>query len=269
MKKIITLILLLGAGGAVFYLGWVQYLVPVGSYGVVRSKTHGTDSKVIGDGKFRWYWYKVIPNNATVTVFSVKENTVSLDFSGILPSGDTYSALAGLKTDFSYGFSGSLTYRLNAEYLPAICSRENLLSQKELDMYLSRLSREIESRTKILLGSYGENEKILKEAQETGTISSMEKTLESFFPEIEILELTVKTIRFPDFVLYNEVRLLYRDYLAAQRTDLRNTIGQMASQNIQNRHRIDELAGYGELLTKYPVLIQYLAIEKGIYQKND
>ena len=269
MKKIITLIILLGAGGTVFYLGWAQVSVPVGSYGVLRSKTHGTSGELIKDGKLCWVWYKLIPDNVTITVFNIQENTIPLDISGVLPSGDTYSTLAGLRTDFSYSFTGSLTYRLKAESLPALSDRENMLSQAELDTYLFRLSKEIENFIKALLWTYGENENILKEAGETGTIGALKKSLAESYPDIEILTCTVKTQRFPDFILYNEVRQLYRDYLTAQRTDIRAAISRMAAENIENRRRIDELAGYGELLTKYPVLIQYLALEKGIAPKND
>ena len=269
MKKIITLIILLAAGGTVFYLGWAQVSVPVGSYGVLRSKTHGTSNELIRDGKFCWVWYKLIPNNVTITVFTIRENTIPLDFSGVLPSGDTYSTLAGLKTDFSYSFSGSLSYKLKAESLPALSSRENLLSQTELDSCLFRLSKEIENHTRALLWTYGDNEKILKEAGETGSIEALIKALAVSFPDIEILGSTIKMLRYPDFILYNEVRQLYRDYLTAQRTDIRTIMGRMASENIENRRRIDELAGYGELLTKYPVLIQYLTLEKGIAPKND
>ena len=269
MKKIITLILLLGAAGAALYFGWAQASVPVGSYGVLRSKTHGINDGLIEDGKFRWVWYKLIPNNVTITVFSINENTIPLNVSGVLPSGETYSTLAGLKTDFSYSFSGSLVYRLRPESLPSLCDRENLLSQAELDAWLSRLSGEIENHAKALLWTYGENEKALREAGETGTIDAFQSALSASYPDVEILSCTIKTLRYPDFVLYNEIRELYRDYLAAQRADLRNTVGRMAADNIENRRRIDELSGYGELLTKYPVLIQYLALEKGIQPKEE
>ena len=264
MKKIITLIILLGAAGAVLYLGWVQASVPAGSYGVLRSKLYGTEPELIKDGKFRWIWYKLIPNNVTIAVFTIKENTIPFDFSGVLPSGETYAVMAGVKADFSYSFSGSLTYRIKAESLPALSERENILSQAELDAYVSRLSKEIENFTIALLWTYGENEDILREAGETGSVKELEKALVSNFSDMEILGSTVKTIRFPDFVLYNEMRQLYRDYLTAQSVDLQISIGKMAAENIENRRRIDELTGYGELLTKYPVLLQYLALEKGI-----
>ena len=264
MKKIIILILLLGAAGAIFYFGWSQASVPVGSYGVIRSKTHGTDSEIIQEGKFRWIWYKLIPANVTIAVFSIQEHTVPFEVSGVLPSGDTYSALAGLQTDFSYSFSGSLAYKLKAESLPELSDRENLVSQEGLDAYLARLSGEIGSQAKTLFWAYGENEKALAEIRETGTIAAFEKTLAAQYPDIEILSCSIKALRYPDYILYNEMRLFYRDYLAAQRAGLGGTVGRMAADNIENQRRIDELSGYGELLTKYPVLIQYLALEKGI-----
>jgi hypothetical protein len=263
-KKILTLIFLLAIAVAVFFLGWVQYLVPIGSYGVLRSKTHGTSDRLIENGNLRWVWYRLIPTNVTVIPLSIQENTVSVDFSGALPSGATYAALAGLETDFSYNFQASFRYRLKPESLPALVDRENLLSQADLDTYLSRLSGDIENYAKVLLWSYGDNEKNLAEARETGSIAGFEQALASQYPDVEILGSTVKTLRFPDFVLYNEVKALYREYITTQRTDIRDTVGRIAADNIQNRRRLDELAGYGELLTKYPVLIQYLAIERGI-----
>jgi hypothetical protein len=100
-------------------------------------------------------------------------------------------------------------------------------------------------------------------------MEELEKDIASSYPDIEILVSSVKTLHFPDFVLYNEVKELYRDYLAAQRTGLKQSVGQMSIENLQNRRRFDELQSYGELLTKYPVLVQYLAIEKGIAPKTE
>jgi len=269
MKKIVTLILLLAAGGTVFFLGWAQYDVPAGSYGVLRSKTHGTSGELIREGRVQWVWYKLIPSNVTITVFSINEITFSIDFSGVLPSGDVYSAMAGLKTDFSYSFSVIVSFRIKSESLPALAGRENLLSQADLDAYCSRLSGEIENHIRIMLWAYGNDEKILKEAQATGTIQAMEGGLAAGFPDVEFTSLSVRTLEYPDYLLYDEVRQLYRDYLFAQRTDLRNEAKQMSVDNIKKRKRLDELADYGELLSKYPILLQYLALEKGAPVADD
>jgi hypothetical protein len=263
VKRFITLLLLLAAAGTAFFFGWAQFNVPAGYFGVLRSKTHGIDSEVIREGKLRWYWYMLIPRNAAIAVFSVNEKTIALDFSGALPSGDTYAALAGVKADFSWNCPVSLSFRLKPESLPAISEREILLDQADLDGYLSRLSAEIEDHACALLWTYSGNESILKEAQETGTIKALERELASAFPDIEMVGLTVKALRYPDFVLYSEIRQLYRDYIAAQRAAIRDDIVLIAAENIRNRRRLDELANVGEIISKYPVLLQYLALEKG------
>jgi hypothetical protein len=263
-KTLVTLVLFLIIGGVVFFSGWVQMDVPAGSWGVLRSRTHGTDGAVIREGKFRWVWYKLIPRNVTLTVFGINEQSISIEETGILPSGDIYSAMAGLKTDFSYKLSVTVSYRLKGESLPALADRENLLTQEDLDAYTEKLSGEIENHVRGLLWAYGENEKALLEARQTGTIRGLETALGSAFPDTETMRCTVKTLRFPDFILYGEVRGLYRDYLAAQRSDLRGTVTIMAAEAVRNRRRFEELTSYGELLTKYPVLLKYLALEKGM-----
>ncbi|MDR2661894.1 MAG: hypothetical protein LBC31_02730 [Treponema sp.] len=269
MKKIlITLGILLIAGGAVFFSGWVQLDVPPGSWGVLRSKTHGPGDTVIREGQFHWVWYKLIPRNVTVSVFQIREQSVPVEASGILPSGDVYSAMAGLKTDFSYRFSLTVLYRLKGESLPGLADRENLLTQEDLDSYTEKLSGKIENRARGLLWAYGENEKALTEAQRTGTIRTLEAELRGAFPDTENLSCTVKILRIPDFILYNEVRSLYRDYLAAQRGNLRGEITVMAVEAAQNRRRLEELSAYGELLTKYPILLRYLALEKGLVMQD-
>jgi len=262
-KALFSLILICAVAAAVFFLGWAQFSLPAGSVGVLRSKTHGVDGEVILPGNVRWVWYKLIPTNAEVGVFYLDEVQIPIEVSGVLPSGDVYSSLVGLKTDFSFAFSGTLSYRIKAEFLPGLAERENLLDQEDLDHYILRLNGEVDTHLRRLLWKYGENEKVLQEAEETGSIRGLETELRAAFPHIELRSCTIKTISFPDLILYDEVRRLYRDYLAAQRREVRDETVAIAAENIKNRRRFDELAVYGELLTKYPVLMQYLALEKG------
>jgi hypothetical protein len=42
----------------------------------------------------------------------------------------------------------------------------------------------------------------------------------------------------------------------------------MAIETAQNRRRFEELSAYGELLTKYPVLLRYLALEQGLVMQD-
>jgi len=263
MKKIIfSFILLLGTAIAIFFLGWAQFGLPPGSIGVLRSKTHGIDKNAIQEGKTRWVWYKLIPHNAVLSVFFLNDVQIPVEVSGTLPSGDVYSSFVWQKTDFTFAFSGSLSYRLKPESLPVLVEQENLLNQEDLENYLELLNKNIQTRVQGLLWVYGENEKILKEAQETRTIRALEAEFRNAFPQAELRNCTVETLHFPDLTLYDEVRRLYRDYLASQRDEVRNQTAILAAENIKNRHRLDELAAYGELFTKYPILLQYLSLEK-------
>jgi hypothetical protein len=261
MKKVLTILILLGLAGAVFFLGWAQFEVPPGSYGVIRSKTHGTDGSVVRPGEFRWTWYKLIPTNTTVQVYTLAEQGFPVEIRGRLPSGDVYSAMAGLRTDFSYDVKGSVSWALRPEALPGLVERRNMTSQADLDAYLYKLSPELESLIRQKLWSYAEKEEVLDRIRVNGSIPELEQELEAAFPDTENLRISLEIITFPDFVLYGELRSLYEDYIADQRQSL--DLGRMAEETVSAKRRFEELSLYGELLSKYPILLNYLALEKG------
>jgi hypothetical protein len=119
MKKIFGLfIVLLLLGGTAFFFGWAQLKVPPGSYGIMRSKTHGLDPQLIQEGDFRWVWYKLIPTNVSIAVFSPTQISGAIRAEGRLPSGALYASAAGLPMDFSYEVTGSFSFSLKASALP-------------------------------------------------------------------------------------------------------------------------------------------------------
>ncbi|MDR2050061.1 MAG: hypothetical protein LBP69_11480 [Treponema sp.] len=264
MKKVLTILILLGLAGAVFFLGWAQFSLSPGSYGVIRSKTHGTDGAVVRPGEFRWIWYKLIPTNTTIQVYTLPEPGFPVEIKGGLPSGDVYSAMAGIKTDFSYELKGSVSCSLRPEALPGIVERWNMASQEDLDAYVKKLSLEIESRISQNLWSYAEKEDVLERIRVSGSIPELEQELEAAFPDTDNLTINLEILKFPDFVLYKEVRGLYEDYIASQRRTLSADLGRLAEETISSKRRFEELTLYGELLSKYPILLNYLALEKGV-----
>jgi hypothetical protein len=263
MRKVLTILILLGIAGACFFLGWAQLQVPPGSYGVIRSKTHGTDDSVVQPGEFRWVWYKLIPTNVTVQVYTLPEPGFPIEIKGELPSGDVYAAMAGLRTDFSYELKGFVSCSLRPEALPGLVERWNMASQEDLDAYVKKLSPEIESRVRQNLWSYAEKEAALDQIRVSGSIPELEQELKAAFPDIENLAVSLEILRFPDYALYKEVKGLYEDYIADQRQSLSAGLGRMAEETISAKRRFEELSLYGELLSKYPILLNYLALEKG------
>jgi hypothetical protein len=265
MKKFfIVLIILLALGGAGFFLGWVQREVPPGTYGVLRSKTHGTDPQVIRDGEFRWEWYKLIPTNAEIGVYSLGRITRPLNSSGSLPSGGVYASLAGLNADFSWEVSGEFSFSLKPESLPSLVEAYNIRDQAGLDALAEEKADGIETFILQRLRSLGENEGKMQAILLMGSLPELDREVLGAFPEIENVNCLVRAARYPDYALYRSVKELYGEYLNRQQAILIGDVVREAETRINSRLRLDELAQYGDLLTKYPILIQYLTLEKGL-----
>jgi hypothetical protein len=264
MRKLFGVFLVLVIlGGTAFFFGWAQLRVPPGSYGVVRSKTHGTDPRLIREGEFRWIWYKLIPTNVVILVFSPNTPTLPLRLRGTLPSGDIYAGFAGLDADFTYEITGSLSFNIRADALPDLVSRRGIADQEGLAAYEQRIAGEITALVSRFPERYieeGEGAEFIREAE---MISQLQREIGAAYPEIENVLCGIQGLRLPDISLYRSVRSLYEAYLERQHRLLEMAVTVQADRHIASQIRFDELTQYGELLTKYPILLQYLALEKG------
>ena len=263
MKKfIITLFILLILGGVVFFFGWAQFSVPPGAYGVISSKTHGIDPVPVQSGEFRWVWYKLIPTNVQILVFHLEPESTTINFSSSLPSGNSYASFAGLGADFSWEFKASVSFSLDPNMLIPLVTRHNINSQHDLDAWKHDLVQKIEVMVLGILASPETDSERLEKILSGSVDVEMEKEIRNNFPEICDFSFVVQSARFPDFVLYRQVRLLYEEFLIKQREYVANAMGRRAENHIEAQFHFGELERYGELLTKYPVLLQYLALEK-------
>ncbi|MDR0444093.1 MAG: hypothetical protein LBH44_11885 [Treponema sp.] len=264
MKKFLfTLFLLAIMGGAVFFFGWAQLSVPPGAYGVILSKTHGVDSTIVQSGQLRWVWYKLIPTNVEIPVYRLEKKNFTFNVSSILPSGDNYAAFAGLGADFSWELNASIFLSINPDKLVWLVTEKNIVSQEALNAYEQEIAREIEVTILRTLTS-GETDSLRLEKILSGSPDAeMEREIKIKFPELDDFSLIIKSARFPDFILYRQVRLLYEEFLAKQFEYVSSALGKKAEKHIETQFHFDELERYGELLTKYPVLLEYLSMEKG------
>ena len=261
MKKFLFfLILLILLGGAGFFLGWGHLTVPPGSFGVMRSKTHGMESRPIQDGEFSWFWYRLIPTNSSVTVFTIGPVRHTINISGSLPSGEIYAALAGLDADFSWAISGEISFSIKPEFLPEIAAREHLQNNDDLRRVEETLAMRIENIVIQRLRTYAANEE-LESFIFASAMPDLEREVLRTFPEVENFSSRIQVVRYPDYALYQSVKALYLEYLAQQSIVLSQDLIREAERRINSRMRIDELTQYGELLTRYPILLEFLAIE--------
>lgn len=248
--------------GAGFYLGWAKAGVPPGAYGVMRSKTHGTDPRFIKDGEIRWVWYKLIPGNVKILVLSPRRMKVDLHSSGSLPSGAVYASIAQAAADFSWEVLGEFSFSIKPGALPFLAEKENWAGENGLSSYEEILANRVESFILARLGDYGSDEAKMEKLLTSLSLPDLNSAAENAFPEIENFNCILRAVKFPDYSLYRSLRSLYEEYLARQESVLKEELSRDAEARVASKLRMDELLKYGELLTKYPVLLQYLALEK-------
>ena len=266
MKKVLVFVLaLVIIGGAGFFFGWTQLQVPPGSFGVLRTKTHGLDPEVIREGEFRWLWYKLIPTNASVSTFTLPLVIRPITSSGSLGSGSTFAALAGVEADFSWELSGELSFSIKPESLPALVVRENISTNEELRQAEARLAERITNFILQRLRSLADSADTEKfdALRFAGSLPELDKEVLASFADIENFMCTINVVSFPDFTLYRSLAELYREYMQRQAELLSPGIALAGEGRLGMNLRLDELARYGELLSRYPILLQFLALERG------
>jgi len=263
MKKfLISLLIIIILCAVAFFVGWVQFSVPPGSYGVINSKTHGVDTEVVRSGEFRWIWYKLIPTNVQIAVFRIEPVKFQVDFNSSLPSGDSYASFAGMGADFSWELKGVISFRLDPDAMVSVVSENNLASQEDLDAHLQDVAQNIEVIILRILSSAETDSLRLEKILAGNADEEMEKEIKGQFSQIRDFSFVIQSAKYPDFVLYRQVRLLYDEFLAKQREYVAESFGRRAENHIEAQLHFGELERYGELLTKYPVLLEYLAMDR-------
>jgi hypothetical protein len=267
-KFLLTTVIVLVLGGAAFFVGWAQLTVPMNAYGVLRSKTHGIDPTIIHAGEFRWVWFKLIPGNVEIQAFTLDPQTAAITMRDTLPSGAEYAAFAGSAADFSYELNGTLSFNLKSQSLIKLLQERRLNTQADLNAFAATLADELRLFALQRLRLYIEKKDKIEELLDTAAIAQLNADIGEAFPDIEHFSLLMYTHNFPDLALYDEYRALYHEYIAAQRDYLHTEAALKASSRVGAYIRFDDLAKYGELLTKYPILLQFIELEARLPERE-
>jgi len=262
MKKFFsTLLVLVIIAGLVLFFGWAQLGIPPDGYGVIRSKTHGLYPHIIQPGEFLWIWYKLIPTNTETTVLRLNPVNHAFTAESTLPSGRIYSTFAGIKGDFSWRINGAISFSISPDAIIPLFTANTISSQEDLTRYENDIAGQIEGLILRYIGQEdlsGEVETLLKDGENPW----FENEIMKQFPFLNNFSFRVKSAKFPDFELYRQAKALFDNYMAVQKEYASGDIRDKAKNRIEAMFRFDELELYGELLTKYPILLEYMALEK-------
>jgi hypothetical protein len=258
-----TLFFILLAAGLGFFFGWAQLGVPPDSVGVIRSKTHNVDPNPVRAGEFRWVWYKLIPTNVRTDIFRL--NTVSREFSAKnnLPSGQVYSAFYGIDGGFSWEMNAVFSFNLRSESLISLVTVHNISTQDELAALERDIAGQIEEFILRRFNSGGEFAGQIEDMLRNGGSSGLTTEIERAFPPVTNFSLMVKSADIPDFGLYLQIKGLYDEFMMLQKAYISESLKEKSAERVGTFLRFGELEQYGALITKYPVLLDYLALEGG------
>ena len=264
MKKFITMLLLLIIlAAAVFLVGWIQFRIPAGHYGVYVTKTGGWHPKVLSPGMFAWSWEALLPTNFRLFSFTAEPRTEAITLTGSLPSSELYTSFAVGNPDFNYQAVYSITAAVRAESLPGVAESWKIETQEALDTWLAeRLRTAGESlRSMILDGSVDADWLLAVLGGDPETTAKLASRIDAEVPELEIQAVTVGSIKVPDLGLYKAVKSKYLAFLDSTESALGRTLERDAQVRAQEELRMESLERYGQLITKYPKLIDFLAVE--------
>jgi len=261
MKKFITtLLFLVIIAGAVLFFGWAQLGIPPDGYGVIRSKTHGLYPHLIQPGEFRWLWYKLIPTNTETAVFRLNPINHEFTTENTLPSGKVYSTFAGIEDDFTWSINAAISFSISPDAIIPLFSANTVNSQEDLTRYEKDIAGQIEGFILRRI-EQEDNSAQVETLLKNGENPWFETEILHEFPFLQNFSLKVKSAKYPDFTLYRQAKSLFNDYMAVQKEYASGNIREMVKTRIDSKLHFDELELYGALLTKYPILLEYMALE--------
>ncbi len=260
-KALVILVLLLAIGGAVFYRGWVQILIPEDHVAVAFSRTGGWEPEVLRAGEFNWRWEHVPPGNMQLYLFSRETHALELSKSGSLPSGEVFQQYLEGNPSLDYNLGLELQVRLQADELPRL-AEERGVRPDAIETYLEELGGEVERLSLEFLSEY------FSDAPEAETVSELlsqiedelESLIQSRYAELEVVSFRVRELQLPDLALYRMGREIYLDIVAAQREAIIQAQAEMAVTEVTEAQKIEVLERFGRLLSDYPVLLEYFAL---------
>lgn len=265
MKRFVfTLVLLIVLSLAIFMVGWVSLRLEPGTYAVMVSKTNGVDPEVLRSGDFRWTAAAFLPTNLKLLTFSVTDTERIVQSGGTLPSAELYKEFMAGDPDFNWSVSVRIRSAMLPESLPALVERFGIDDQAglsawlatEADLAVAGLRAEI---VKLAGGSEGAVKLMSGEAE-----SELRASIQRSHPDLSIRSLTVVSATVPDLALYESARALYLGYMENYRASVEPALTRASSKAAEEQVRMEILRRYGELLERYPDLIDYLAIEAGL-----
>ncbi len=209
-KTLISIVFLLICAAVIFFIGWVQFLVPAGSYGIMISKTGGLYPQPIESGVFIWRWERLLPTNTQLRIFDLTPQTITETVEGMLPSAELYQHVLAKKTDFSYSVTLEISLRVPKDKLVTLIHDKDFANQETLNKWIQNQSTRIASNAadSLIQQSFAASDRGQLFTLQSVNMEDLRAVLNNKEQYLEITDITVKTGKIPDTALYRLAQTL-------------------------------------------------------------
>ncbi len=254
MKRLlIVLLILVILGGVIFGFGYLPLRLEAGEVAVIFTKTGGWETEVLRPGTFTWRWQALIPTNLNLERFALQPIRVDYRISGSLPGSELYTGFLD-GASFNYLVSGEVLLLPEEESLPGLLEAGvDIRDEETLTAITARVRETVEAEVQDVLDGSGQPDR-------TEMRRSLQNAITQAVPEIRLSSLVVEQLRLPDLDLYELTRNEFFGLIGDSLAEARSASLTAASQLGRESQRLQILQDYAEVLTSYPVLLDYFQL---------
>lgn len=202
-------IIILAFAGAVFYFGWTQFKLKPNQLGFVSSKIMGLNKNPVEYGKFSWNWDFLIPTNATLTIFDLKQYNIEKNVQGSLPNSEIFKESFNEKLNFDYNISFDFKILISKQNLVNLFEKNLISNQQELENYIDSACEESAKNLENNILLQKENNNSFKPELLSQEELFQLANVKSSFPDLDFSSISVKNSTLPDIELYKKIRTEY------------------------------------------------------------
>ena len=255
MKKFIFwLIFLIIIAGVVGYFGWIR--VPENNVALGFSTITGYDTAFMESGKLNWRWQKLIPKCYVLKMYQLETQNAEISVAQTLPSGDLYASEMTGKPDFSFAVKYAVTYKIKEDSLYGMAT-SGVLGEGGLDAFYTDVKEKIQNAAASLLGEEMTKAMAGSTFSQKALEDGVKARIEEQMGDVEIISFDTVEAKFPDIELYKAAKAKYLENQEKKQEIAAQQEKQTTDFNTKIDQRIELLKKYGELLTQYPILIEY------------
>lgn len=264
MKKLILiLILLILAGGAGFYFGWIN--IEPGTFGIAHSTIAGTINYPIESGRLNWVWQKLIPKSFHLYIIEKEPYAINIDASFPLPGSEE------LKEFGSFSLKVKVAIQYSIDFDTAKVLLENGILVGVNDFFRDGFYTQIDETASSFILENMVRYSLFTESFNYSALEDLKEMLkENVYTyagsyRLKSVKANITFREIPQIQTYKKALNRYFEYMETMALLKEKDLKREAEYQMKQKEddvEIIRLRKYGELISQYPDLLKYFYIQK-------